>query len=84
MRPYVLTQTLTGGVTYDAIALPERVKRVCISSVNSASALNIKFHGESTILALTALQVYDSDEVDWQNPTVTVNGTGVIQTEYWA
>lgn len=86
-RPTILNQVLTGGVTYDAITLPERVMRLCISSLGSTSALKIKFGG-STYLQLETGQQYDSDWIShnlgkWE-PEISINGTGTVQVEYWA
>jgi len=85
-RPYNFSQALTGGSTYDSIDLPERVFRVVIKSKNQASDLNLKFHGESTILTVEYTDVYDSYWVDWQNPTIAVNGQAgtYVDGEYWA
>jgi len=87
-KPTILNVTLTGGATYDDIALPDRVLRLCISSVSSASALKIKFGGD-TYLQLETGQQYDSDWVagdtgKWNSPEISVNGTGVCQIEYWS
>ena len=83
MRPQQFTQVLTGGATYDALTLPDRIKRLLFKN-QSSSNINVRFNANSgNPIIIPAGSAYDSDWCDWQTPVVYINGTGTVDGEYW-